>query len=267
MENINLDFRIQGRVYATKKVDSPLMVCSHERSGTHFMMNSISKCTHYVSDPILNYDYYPIGGLVNFFRVEQVSKFFENLQSIDSSSGKICLCSIIKSHFPLQLLGEKPPGKMNIIYIYRNPVDVFVSYWKFLKIQGYFEGPKTISPLELAKHIPCGRSQRYQIRNCKSYFDRWAEHVSGACNYAKANPNVILVKYMDLLNSHSNIINAVCTNLGIKKTRNPSMPENNDLKIEGSRELVSFEERDKLTEYCHNEISRYTSLPYTIMDS
>ena len=64
-------FKINGpsvNLSYSKKVKFPLIVCSHERSGTHFMMNSISECTEYTSNPFLNFDYMPLGSFVNFFQ-------------------------------------------------------------------------------------------------------------------------------------------------------------------------------------------------------
>ena len=51
----------------SNKVNFPLMVCSHERSGTHFMMNGLSTCTEYTKDPYLDFDYCTLGPIVNFF--------------------------------------------------------------------------------------------------------------------------------------------------------------------------------------------------------
>ncbi len=76
-------FKINGTSFelsGSEKVNLPLMVCSHERSGTHFVMNSISKCTEYTANPFLNFDYSPLGSLINFFSEESIrifSKFFK----------------------------------------------------------------------------------------------------------------------------------------------------------------------------------------------
>ena len=73
-----VNFKINGASFelsSSEKVNLPLMVCSHERSGTHFVMNSISKCTEYTANPFLNFDYYPLGSLINFFQ-RKVSEFF-----------------------------------------------------------------------------------------------------------------------------------------------------------------------------------------------
>ena len=60
----------------SEKVKIPLMVCSHERSGTHFMMNSISECTEYTVNPFLNFDYMPLDSFVNFFQRKVWINFF-----------------------------------------------------------------------------------------------------------------------------------------------------------------------------------------------
>ena len=68
------NYKINGPSFVescSEKVKIPLMVCSHERSGTHFMMNSISECTEYTVSPFLNFDYMPLGSFVNFFSKEK----------------------------------------------------------------------------------------------------------------------------------------------------------------------------------------------------
>ena len=72
MPNLNINLGSLD-LSCSEKVYVPLMVCSHERSGTHFMMNSISKCTEYTASPFLNYDYLPLGSVVNFFSEQSIS--------------------------------------------------------------------------------------------------------------------------------------------------------------------------------------------------
>ena len=162
-----VNFQINGNsieLSSSKKVNTPLLICSHERSGTHFMMNSIAKCTHYTVSPYLNFDYMPLGSFVNFFSEKSVNNFFKTIKTVRlSDSNNSCTNSIIKSHFPLSLLGHAERNLCKIVYIYRNPKDVFISYWKFLHRWDWFEGPKLDSPLDLMKIQPRGQSQRYQM--------------------------------------------------------------------------------------------------------
>ena len=45
-----------------------IVVCSHERSGTHFLMNSIAHNTHYSVEPFIDFDYMQIGDIINFHK-------------------------------------------------------------------------------------------------------------------------------------------------------------------------------------------------------
>ena len=168
------NYKINGPSFVlscSEKVKIPLMVCSHERSGTHFMMNSISECTEYTVSPFLNFDYMPLGSFVNFFSKESMNKFLLSLQDISRNEySNHCVNSIIKSHFPLSILDHNN-NLCRVIYIYRNPEEVFISYWKFLHRWNWLEGPKLNSPLELIKTNPKGQSQRYQIENYTNYPD------------------------------------------------------------------------------------------------
>ena len=64
---MKLNLAAQIDIAVSADVDRPLMVCSHERSGTHFLMNSIANITKYTQEPFLNYDLRPLGANVNFF--------------------------------------------------------------------------------------------------------------------------------------------------------------------------------------------------------
>ena len=70
-----------------------LIVSSHERSGTHYLMNSIDfSFDHYSSKNFINLDYSPLGSIVNFHSPVSLSKFFDNLYLNKN-------LSIIKNHF------------------------------------------------------------------------------------------------------------------------------------------------------------------------
>ena len=98
-------------------------------------------------------------------------------------------------------MGNDAKNLCKVIYIYRNPEEVFISYWKFLHRWDWFEGPKLNSPLELMKINPKGQSQRYQIENYKNYFARWASHVIDAQELSKNSNNILLINYDELKNN------------------------------------------------------------------
>ena len=223
-----INFKINGTSFelsGSEKVNLPLMVCSHERSGTHFVMNSISKCTEYTANPFLNFDYSPLGSLINFFSEESIKIFLNSLKNIKyNDSINYCTNSIIKSHFPLTLLGNDAKNLCKVIYIYRNPEEVFISYWKFLHRWNWMEGPKLSSPLELIKSNPKGQSQRYQIENYINYFERWASHIINAENTARNSSNIVLVNYSELKNNFETTVEFICEKLKIDILQPPIKP-------------------------------------------
>lgn len=79
---------------------------------------------------------------------------------------------IIKSH---ELYNDEYP---NVIYIVRDPRDVYVSYYHYLK-----------------KKLPVGMTFTEFLRKDDLYPSRWHEHVSSWID----KPNLLLVKYEDLL--------------------------------------------------------------------
>jgi len=105
---ILLDSSVKSTIEVSQNIDSLLMACSHERSGTHFLMNSISNCTDYTSEPWLDYDLVPFGGVTNFFNEKSTNKLIRLLANMDSDEKQVC-ASILKSHFLLSLLGEEIP--------------------------------------------------------------------------------------------------------------------------------------------------------------
>ncbi len=265
-EEITLEYQLKNGLIVSSQINNLLMVCSHERSGTHFLINSIARCTQY-SSSVLNFDYVPLGAFVNFFDAKEVHSFFNSLSRINKHSRYMCASNIIKSHFPLDILGKAPPKALKIIYIYRNPVDVFISFWKFMKSQNYFEGPNTKTPLELACHIPSGRSQRYQMQNYHSYFERWANHVSAACQYAKNTNSVTLINYDKILINYAESIKSVCNAIDIKRSNEPKFTSESELQIKGASMNIPQAEILSLREYCFQAIHKFPGVPLDIMHS
>ena len=263
-----VNYRINGPSFVlscSDKVKIPLMVSSHERSGTHFVMNSISECTEYTSNPFLNFDYMPLGSFVNFFSRESTNKFLFSLKEISQNESNIfCVNSIIKSHFPLSLLDHNK-NLCKVIYIYRNPEEVFVSYWKFLHRWNWSEGPKLSSPLELIKSNPKGQSQRYQIENYRNYFERWASHIINAENTARNSSNIVLVNYAELKNNFETTIEYICDRLKIDIFQPPIKP-NKEKYIYGKEMDICDAERSLIKNFISEEIKNFPELPKDLLN-
>jgi len=250
----------------SENVHSPLMVCSHERSGTHFLMNSIDNASHYTSNPYLNFDLDCAGAIVNLFSETNVSYFLKQVSSFQENGKNYCMNSIIKSHFPIELMQKGVSEGLKVAYIFRDPYKVFISYWNLIHALEWFEAPRTISPLGLAIHIPCGKSQRYQIQNYSSYFERWAMHLSSAHKLSKKFPNIQLVYYDDLLNNFNETMESLLSFLSIEMIDRPSIPSKENQYVKGRNKKPSQEQSYELKEFCNLEVKKYPDLPSLILN-
>jgi len=169
------------------------MVVSHERSGTHFAMNALAACFGYVSKPWVDIDHDSFN--INFHHAKSMSKVLGFLIE------KRC-ASTIKSHHAVEFfqpLLEHLNGPMDVVYVLRNPVDVMVSYWRFLHTWSWAEGPLTATAAEFAEAAPMGRLMRYQWRQHETMLHRWADHAEGWLNAAASHPNVHVLRYEEML--------------------------------------------------------------------
>jgi hypothetical protein len=179
----------------------PVVVCSHERSGTHFLINSIAKNSQFRNDPYLDYDIDPLGSLHNFYDQKLTRSFFVRLAENKCSS-------IIKSHHAAQFFLDDTNkfllnGICKALYIVRNPIDVMLSYHRLVKYFYWHEGPKPERVIDFLKAAPEGRMLRYQNGQVDTILERWKLHLLAWCDLAAANPaDVLLVRYQDLDRDH-----------------------------------------------------------------
>jgi hypothetical protein len=167
----------------------PIMVISHERSGTHFMMNSIATCFDCVSFPWLDLDRKQFN--INYYHPQ-------SLQMLILKVAETRPANVLKSHHEFTFFSEiiaSFKGAIELVYIYRNPADVMASYWRFLHTWNWVEGPKADTALDFAMAPPMGQLMRLQFRQYDTMLDRWANHVR---QWTAARPQVHVVKYEDL---------------------------------------------------------------------
>lgn len=193
-----------------------LCICSHERSGTHFLMNSISINSHYSANPYLNFDLSPLGDMINFYDSKSVENFIKKISIINHSNQKYRLSSIIKSHHCASTF-KNLHNNPNIIflYIYRKPIDVFISFKNFIDHWPWHEGPKKNTLFEFITSIPEGQMQRYQDKAYNNLFVRWAWHVSNWLDIGSTSNNVLPIYYEDLRTNYKNIIQQILDYLEI----------------------------------------------------
>jgi hypothetical protein len=176
----------------TPKRRPAVMVVSHERSGTHFLMNTLAACYGYVSQPWINFDNPPLA--INFYFPTEIREYLLTLAAGQRTH-------LVKSHHQAGFFS----GELSVLaehfvffYIYRNPVDMLLSYWRYIHQWPWFEGPKVADPLTFARAEPCGYMMRYQLRQHANLMQRWAAHVEGWQEAATAVRRVRLVRFEDL---------------------------------------------------------------------
>lgn len=200
----------------------PIMVASHERSGTHFMMNSLDACFDYVSRPWVNFD-----------RSELNFNFYQplNIKSVILALAQARAPNIVKSHHEFAFFADiiaDLKDVIEIVYVHRNPADVMSSYWRFVQSWEWVEGPKAATVLEFATAAPMGNLMRYQYRQYETMLHRWANHVEHWVAAAERSTNIHVVRYEDLARRYEVTVKGLGTTLGLKPRQivRPSRTQN-----------------------------------------
>ena len=258
---INLAITNNLQIKTSANIAEQLMVCSHERSGTHFTMNSLDYVSDYCSNPWLNYDLDPFGAKINFFSLASTNDFIKEMSDLNFNGTSTCNASIIKSHFPISHLGDEASKlPLKIIYVWRDPAETIASLWKFMHRWDWNEGPKTETPIELATSRPSGQSQRYQTSNYKDYFERWAAHVIDGIAHCEKNPKAKSVSYRQLLEAHTSTTVSLCKNLDIQMLKNPQIPCRTENVIKGSSININVDMMARLRDLCDARIREFPTL-------
>ena len=212
-------------------------MASHERSGTHCLMNTIALCTDYNSQ-CWDFDPQSMGDLIDFNSGDSLREFFTGLEKNKYDSKRI-----VKSHFGAVKMEDTLASNTKIIYIYRDPISVFISFWKFLS---HFQdhGTVTVSPAELCLAKPSGWSTIYNDQFYENYFDRWLYHVAGWLKLAETSRNVTCISYAELLRNTKQTLVYSLDELSIPYNKIPILAEKNY--IHGKNMTLSCQERENV---------------------
>lgn len=169
-----------------------VLCCSHERSGTHFLMNVLE----------LNFGY---NAKVWDDLDEAVPNPFFWQDMFNALKGVIRLTdqNIIKTHFASEFLAPALPAVVDlchVFYIYRNGKDVMESFSKQLNSIDWYAATKTKDGKELGLTEPHGAVMRYQYRQYRTFWDRWIAHIKGWTEELPEDirQQIIYIKYEDL---------------------------------------------------------------------
>jgi hypothetical protein len=187
-----------------------LVIISHERSGTHFLINSLSGSFNYSARSI-NLDHTDVN--INYYAPENILDIFKKLSNIH-------IANVIKSHHSSGFFDEilnEILDDFNLLYIYRDPRDVMVSLWKQIQFWEWHEGPKTETLQEFIHSSPSGRMMRYQQHQEPSVLHRWESHVrSWIIDISDSIRNkIIYVKYEELHSNFDVTMETIANQIGI----------------------------------------------------
>ncbi len=198
----------------------PIMVASHERSGTHFTMNALASCFGYVSSPWIDIDRHQFN--INYFHTPSLKALLQNVAGLRAAN-------IVKTHHEFEFFkrfAASTEGVLNIIYVYRNPADVMASFWRFLHTWDWAEGPTEDTALGFATAPPMGQLMRYQFRQYPTMLERWANHVEHWVDAARRANNIHVVRYEDLAQRYQDTITRLGSRLGMQPGRIAPPPRN-----------------------------------------
>ena len=162
-----------------------ILVVSHERSGTHFLINTIAQS--------FNYDPQQID-IVNRQAIVRWDDRESGMQWLQGYRGRF-VPNVFKSHHAYSLLApylSELLGEFTIFYIQRDGRDVMTSFWTYLHKVRPGWGPTTATVGEFMRATSIGASTQFQAtRRRRTMLRRWVEHVEGW----NANRQGLPVKY------------------------------------------------------------------------
>ncbi len=198
------------------------IVISHERSGTHFLMNTLEQNFGYIAKTWINFDY----NLSFNFHVPQ-----SLLDFIKQFHDKPVL-NIIKSHHHIDFFKDTMDylsEQFHIFYICRDPRDVIKSYRKFLYKLPWDEGPKEATAGEFMRAAPRGGLLRFQKEQSETMLHRWQDHVASLMDYMESaeGQKIILLRYEDLDREFDMTVRKISSITG-QAVDNPVRPDRTD---------------------------------------
>jgi hypothetical protein len=200
--------KVDGNFTLFKETRPAVMVVSHERSGTHFLMNSLASCYEYVSTPWIDFDRPTFN--VNYFYPPEVRDVLLALADRP-------MANVVKSHHCVEFFAgelERITDRYVVFVICRDPAAVMASFWRFIHQWSWTEGPKTLDAGGFAAAEPCGRLMRYQMRQHRDMLRRWSAHAEGWLAAAQKSPRVVIVRYEDLDSNYETTIRGFAKHLG-----------------------------------------------------
>lgn len=212
-----MDLQGTSQTAAELRPRRPALVVSHERSGTHFLMNTLA----------LNFGYLPYTDLDERpgFDPWSTPQLLEFLLGTAWSPQ-----TLLKSHHPVELFPVLPrlAEIYEMFYVVRDPRDALLSFRRFIAGSEPGTGPVTETAGEFLRAAPTGRIARYQRQEVASLVDRWRLHVDGWMAAAdRLGGRLTVVRYDDLDERFAATVERLAAVLGqpVPEPRRPSLTD------------------------------------------
>lgn len=182
-----------------------VIVVAHERSGTHFLMNTLAANFGLQASPWFNFDLPDLN--INYHRAGIVRHVLREL------AGQ--RLPIVKAHHAAPFFPEGSLAGWRTLVIARHPSGVFPSLHALLAAYSWREGPETDTVEDLMRSVPYGRMTRFQWDPCRTMLERWERHVEGWHARAEAGREPILfLRYADLDRDFAATVGRIAAFLG-----------------------------------------------------
>lgn len=225
-----------------------VMVVSHERSGTHFLINAISTAYGFPPKHYLSLD--PALLLINFYVPR-------TLANVVAEAAKKRPNSIIKSHHAVAFFDGVIDDILKetlVFYIHRHPVDVMISFWRYVHSNRWREGPKPDDAVAFAGAEPEGQMLRYQMHQRPTILHRWAAHVDGWLAAAAIRPRLIPVRYDDLNREYEKTITGFAPLFGTQPANLIRPARDRDVIAGRPKTALAEPDRDALAELARTHV-------------
>ena len=113
---------------------------------------------------------------------------------------------VIKTHDPVQWIEDLVQGsEVKLIYVYRDPGDVAVSYYNHMSLK---PSMKAVSFQEFYRHV---------IRDpARANHGLWEDHVDGYLSLYNQRPNMLVVRFEDMVEDLAREIRRIARFIGVK---------------------------------------------------
>lgn len=191
---------LQFKTFTEAMPHPTIMIVSHERSGTHFLMNSMGKAFGYDASNWVDLDWHKVP--INYFAPNDIAQLMGQFRGQK-------VANPFKTHHQADFFApviDAVLGSMVVLYIHRNPWDVMQSLCRHLNQTQWREGPKCATPSELMRAEPEGHLMRYQMGQHPSMLHRWQAHVSGWLDLAEKHERIVPVAYERLRDDYAAVM-------------------------------------------------------------